>query len=943
MSIDLTPTAGMREEAQRYRDWKAEGRQGGTAVAARRAGQILSGDPLSPQTVITMAAWFARHEVDKQGQGFAPDEEGYPSPGRVAWAAWGGDPGQRWSTAKADTIKANSDGRSFTMAEIGGRPYPNEHAARLKDPAGFDRFRRVNDAGGAGVDFIYGIKGSEPAEIQAIRFDAAQFTPAAARKWLEDNSMEALLFEEATGERGLTPDMTVADGMVYEALEEIAEEVGQFAQAAAHYMPVSPFSGQGMVCSSCAFYEGPAACEIVEGEIAPGALCKFWVIPQSKLGQDQPAAVEPVPAATEQEVAAVSPPPQPRALTGAELQKRVHGGLVQRREMAGVDPVQEGDGMIRWEFSSEEPVGRSFGREILSHAPGAADLSRLSSGGVHLWNHNRDVVLGRVVEARINGNKRGEVVTRWSPNTLERGTEEWKRRQDIESGTTVRVSFAYEIHEAVDAGDGGILVTRWTPLEASTVSIPADNTVGHPDIKPQRSLDPDGPILSESVPAKLPAQTMTIESPPNVDEAVRAATDQATDRAAGIVAVCAMYGISNDDRDTFLRSGLSLDQVRSDVLERIGKRSRELQPGGIHVEDSGLIGMDQRDISRYSIVRAFRALADPRDKGAQEAAGFEFEMSREAERKLGKSTAGVIVPADWLFARRDQTVGNFSKGGALVGTELLAGSFIDLLRNRSALMQSGITMLTGLVGNIDIPRKTASSQHYWVGEDVPVTDSDVTFGLISSTPKTIGVRVPVSRRSLMQATPDIDTIVRADMAESVALGIDASGLYGTGTNAQPQGLAHVTGIGSVTLGGGASLVYPAALGGGTHDTGDWADYVNMRGTAYAGNVNVANARYIMNGITMAGCEQTLRASAAGSDYIVNDSGNIGRYPVLMSNQAQQNDVWFGDFSDMLIAMWGGLDIVVDNVTQAAKGQVIFTVMQDLDWVCRRAASFSRGT
>jgi hypothetical protein len=145
------------------------------------------------------------------------------------------------------------------------------------------------------------------------------------------------------------------------------------------------------------------------------------------------------------------------------------------------------------------------------------------------------------------------------------------------------------------------------------------------------------------------------------------------------------------------------------------------------------------------------------------------------------------------------------------------------------------------------------------------------------------------------------------------------------------------------LGGGASLVYPAALGGGTHDTGDWADYVNMRGTAYAGNVNVANARYIMNGITMAGCEQTLRASAAGSDYIVNDSGNIGRYPVLMSNQAQQNDVWFGDFSDMLIAMWGGLDIVVDNVTQAAKGQVIFTVMQDLDWVCRRAASFSRGT
>ena len=92
--IDLMPTDGMRTEAQRYRDWKGEGEQGGTDVAATRASQILSGDELSPDTVITMAAWFARHEVDKQGEGFSPDEDGYPSPGRVAWAAWGGDAGQ---------------------------------------------------------------------------------------------------------------------------------------------------------------------------------------------------------------------------------------------------------------------------------------------------------------------------------------------------------------------------------------------------------------------------------------------------------------------------------------------------------------------------------------------------------------------------------------------------------------------------------------------------------------------------------------------------------------------------------------------------------------------------------------------------------------------------------------------------------------------------------
>ncbi|NBT33365.1 MAG: phage major capsid protein, partial [Rhodobacteraceae bacterium] len=100
-SIDLTPTEGMKAEAERYRKWKADGRRGGTDTARRRADQILSAGELSPDVVITMSAWFARHEVDKRATGFRPGEAGYPSPGRVAWAAWGGDAGQTWADAKA--------------------------------------------------------------------------------------------------------------------------------------------------------------------------------------------------------------------------------------------------------------------------------------------------------------------------------------------------------------------------------------------------------------------------------------------------------------------------------------------------------------------------------------------------------------------------------------------------------------------------------------------------------------------------------------------------------------------------------------------------------------------------------------------------------------------------------------------------------------------------
>ena len=114
VDINLMPTKGMRAEAERYRAWKKEGEGGGTDVARTRATQILSGNELSPDTVITMNAWFARHESDKSGKGFRQGEKGYPSNGRVAWAAWGGDAGQTWSGSKSNSIKK---ARERSMAE----------------------------------------------------------------------------------------------------------------------------------------------------------------------------------------------------------------------------------------------------------------------------------------------------------------------------------------------------------------------------------------------------------------------------------------------------------------------------------------------------------------------------------------------------------------------------------------------------------------------------------------------------------------------------------------------------------------------------------------------------------------------------------------------------------------------------------------------------------
>ena len=103
--ISLMPTEGMKAGARQYKKWKSEGKKGGTQVAARRATQILSGKELSEDVVMRMYSFFARHEVDKKAEGFRPGEKGYPSPGRTAWAAWGGDAGFSWSRGKAAAIK----------------------------------------------------------------------------------------------------------------------------------------------------------------------------------------------------------------------------------------------------------------------------------------------------------------------------------------------------------------------------------------------------------------------------------------------------------------------------------------------------------------------------------------------------------------------------------------------------------------------------------------------------------------------------------------------------------------------------------------------------------------------------------------------------------------------------------------------------------------------
>ena len=475
---------------------------------------------------------------------------------------------------------------------------------------------------------------------------------------------------------------------------------------------------------------------------------------------------------------------------------------------------------------------------------------------------------------------------------------------------------------------------------------PVAKTVRASEPKPVHSIEAENPAEVEPVPAA--SVTMT-----DINEAAVAAQQARAaerDRISAIGALMKAHSMPDSLREELVESGASVEDARAAVLDRISTHKGEFTPGGITDAGGARIGMSEKEVQRYSFLKVAAYLADPSGRSAENAA-FELEVSRAAQAKHSRSASGVLIPWDVLGAPAraaaetpGQVVGTFGDGGALVGTDRLTGSFIDLVRNRSAFLNSGITVLSGLEGNVEIPKKLTSSQFYFVGENQDVNNSKLTFGLVTMIPRTIGVRVPISRRMMIQASPDIETLVRSDMAESLALGMDYNIGYGTGSGNRPLGILNTTGIGSVTFADGVDKAFPASLGGGTHDCGDWGDYVDLETALAVNNLDAGAIRMLCNSAVRGALKQTLRVSGdAGAGYIWRDDNTVNGYQSVVSNQMQTNDVLLGNMQDAMVGLWSGLDVVLDPYTQSASGQVILTVHQDFDVAVRRPESFALGT
>ena len=874
-TIDLTPTEGMKSEARRYREWKKDGRPGGTNVAATRASQILSGNELSPDTVVTMAAWFARHEVDKKGKGFRPDGEGYPSPGRVAWAAWGGDSGQSWSTMKSKAIKK---ARERSMEPIvDGRPYPNEHAARLTDPDQYDSIRRVNDDFGAGIDAIYGIKDGT-SELQAIRFDADRFTAAEAREWLSDHDFDPMMFEEATGER--TEDRAAPDALKVGDFVEWDSSGGTARGKIEHVMregvlgvPDSSFS-------------------INASEEDPAALIRVY---RRNDGDYQ----------------------ETETLVGhkfSELRKiaalRFFEGETLKRSLSTEFRSEEEGRMLEFPFASEAPVERYYGTEILKMDEKSMDLTRLNDGAPLLYQHDADRIVGVVQRAYIK-NKRAYARVKLANNELGREMQEL-----IKDGIIRNVSFGYKIN-SMEADESTSPVTyratNFQPFEISLVTVPADASVGI-----GRAFYHNEGVETASAVQQTTNGVTTVDQTLNI-EAIRAEAAQAKAKEMADMIALGQRTKNVDMAQEFIANSRSLDELRSALLEKMGVEEKPLNPKDAE------IGMSEKERRDFSFIRAINALAHPNSQEAQKAAGFELEVSRAAQEKSGKEARGILIPADVLgYGRRDLTVGSASAGGDLVATDLMSDSFIDLLRKALVLQTAGATVMTGLQGMVALPRQSGGATVYHVAESGSITESQLTVDQVTMQPRTIGALTDYSRRLLLQSSIDIENLVRRDLAQQIAIEVENQAINGTGASSYPLGFLNVTGI-NTESGYTTFADYVNAEAALSTDNALLGSLGYMMNSALRGTLKTTEKS----------------ATGTSANFIYEADNTINGYPAYVSNSMPNNTAVFANFSDILIGFWSGLDIMVDPYTGSASGTVRVVAMQDYDVAIRHPESICK--
>ena len=342
----------------------------------------------------------------------------------------------------------------------------------------------------------------------------------------------------------------------------------------------------------------------------------------------------------------------------------------------------------------------------------------------------------------------------------------------------------------------------------------------------------------------------------------------------------------------------------------------------------------ERESRNFSIVRALQASVS----GNWNNAGLEREVQQELSRANGRESQGIFVP-DNGWATRDYTKGSSTQGQKLVGVDHLADRFIDVLRARLVTAEMGATFLPGLVSDVSIPRRTAGGTAYFVAEGSNVTESTGTFDSISMSPKVMGAFSQFSYLMQLQATPEIEELIRQDFVALLAQKLDQVAINGGGSN-EPSGILQTSGIGSVVIGSNGGAITLDKM-------------LDLKQTVAVDNADLPSAGFLTN----TKVENALSKLKDGnSAYLLNPYGTeIGQQQfagrqLMISNNVPSNltkgsssgvcsAAIYGNFSDLLIGLFGTLELLVDPYTQFQSGGVGIRALQGVDVQVRHPESF----
>jgi hypothetical protein len=352
-----------------------------------------------------------------------------------------------------------------------------------------------------------------------------------------------------------------------------------------------------------------------------------------------------------------------------------------------------------------------------------------------------------------------------------------------------------------------------------------------------------------------------------------------------------------------ITSGKSLAEFRSELLEAVGNKPLDLAAPSIVGRSDG-----------YSLAKAIRGQINGKLDG------LEAETHQELARSMPVAPRGVVVPSLLLQERATMTTSGIAN---LVGSMPRGDLFVDRLQPASAVMAAGATMLPGLDKAITIPKETAELAAAFVAEGSAATETSLTIGSISLSPKRVSGTASFTLETLIQSNPSVDTLVRASLTRQLAQALDQAALSGNGTAPNPRGIVNTSGVNTLTAGAGGAISHAEAL--------------TALAALEADNVPSAGAVFLMHPTDFAKIAAKEVATGTGR-FVIEDGSILGRR-VIQTTLATAGTVVVGDFQHVVVGLFGGTDLVVDNYTEARKAQVIITMHQMADVAVRHAEAF----